>query len=270
MMSEIYFDFKKEPDFTGILICTDFDGTLYSHGIAPANVPAIDYFMKRGGKFTLCSGRDGRLLNGGNLPFTPNAPAACMNGGIIYDFQKDAILTRNPMADNYYVLLQDLIDGMELRCADIVSENLRIGFNTADPDDFARARAQISSPVYKLVVYKAEPSDDWVPEAAKRICSGRANVLSNSRNCFELNAPGIDKAYGARTVKEYTGAKILITVGDCDGDMSMFRIADDSFAVGNAIPELKAISGHVTEATVSEGAFPEIIHAIACLYGGAE
>ena len=52
--------------------------------------------------------------------------------------------------------------------------------------------------------------------------------------------------------------------------MSMFRIADDSFAVGNAIPELKAISGHVTEATVSEGAFPEIIRAIACLYGGAE
>ena len=270
MMSGMNFDFKKEPDFTGILICTDFDGTLYSHGIAPANVPAIDYFMKRGGMFTLCSGRDGRLLNGGNLPFTPNAPASCMNGGLIYDFQNDAILKRNPMSADYYVILQDLIDGMSLRRADIVSEELRIGFDTAEPEDFVSARAKITSPVYKLVAYKSEPSEDWVPEAAKRICEGRANVLSNSRNCFELNAPGIDKAYGARTVKEYTGAKLLVTVGDCDGDVSMFRIADDSFAVGNAIPELKAIAGHVAEATVSEGAFPEIVRALAYLYGGAE
>ena len=270
MMSGTDLKFKKEPDFSGIVICTDFDGTLYDHGIAPANVPAINYFMSRGGLFTLCSGRDGRLLNGGNLPFTPNAPAACMNSGMIYDFEKDEILEKNPMDDDYYVLLEDLIAGMALRRADIVSEDLRIGFDTAVPADFAAARAKIKTPVYKLVVYKAQPSDDWVPEEAVRILAGRANILSNSRNCFELTRPGIDKAYGVKKIKKLTGAKLLITVGDCDGDISMFRVADDSFAVGNAIPELKKIAGHVTDNTVTQGAFPEIIHDLAYLYGGAE
>ena len=106
------FDFKKEPDFSGILICTDFDGTLYDHGIPPANAPAINYFMEHGGKFTLCSGRDGRLLNGGNLPFEPNAPAACMNSAMRYDFQKDEILQKRPMSEDYVKLLDDLIAGM--------------------------------------------------------------------------------------------------------------------------------------------------------------
>ena len=94
--------------------------------------------------------------------------------------------------------------------------------------------------------------------------------MSNSRNCFELTAPGIDKAYGSRLVKKLTGARLLVTVGDCNGDISMFRVTDDSFAVGNAIPELKAIAGHVCRSTVTEGAFPEIVRDIAFIYGGAE
>lgn len=263
-------DFKKQPDFTGILICTDFDGTLYDHGIAPSNAPAINYFMEHGGLFSLSSGRDGRVLAGGNLPFTPNAPAACMNGAMIYDFGRGEILLKRPMAPDYYVLLDELTASMPLRRVDIVSENLRIGYDTSDPEDYENAKSRIDSPVYKLVVYKAQPSEDWVPEIASRICEGRANVLSNSRNCFELNAPGVDKAFGAQYVKKLTGARMLVTVGDCNGDLSMFRVADDSFAVGNAIPELKRIAGHVTEATVSEGAFPEIVRELALLYGGAE
>lgn len=262
--------FSKQPDFTGILICTDFDGTLYDHGIAPANGDAIRYFIDRGGMFTLASGRDGRVLNGGNLPFVPNAPAACINGGMIYDFEKDEILIRNPMADNYYEILDDLMASMPLRRADIVSEDLRIGFDTNDPEDYAWAMAQIRTPVFKLVVYKAEPSEDWVPEIALKVCEGRANVLSNSRNCFELTAPGIDKAWGVKKVRELTNPRMVITVGDCNGDLSMFAVADDSYAVGNAIPELKAVAGHVTKADVTEGAFPEIIRDVALRYGGAE
>ena len=269
-MADSFDAFKKEPDFTGVLICTDFDGTLYHHGIAPVNARAIQYFMDRGGSFTLVSGRDGRLLNSGNLPFTPNAPAACMNSGMIYDFVRDRILLKRPMAEDYCEILADLIAAMPLRRADIVSEALRIGFNTDDPEDFARARAQITTPVFKLVVYKAEPSDEYVPEIAVKTLRGRANILSNSRSCFELTAPGVDKAFGARCIKALTGARVLITVGDCNGDLSMFRVADDSFAVANAIPELKAVAGHVTAASVDEGAFPEIVRTVAFLYGGAE
>lgn len=263
------FGFKKEPDFSGILVCTDFDGTLYHHGIAPGNAEAIRYFMDRGGLFTFSTGRDGRWLSAGNLPFTHNAPACCMNGAMIFDFQRREIIRITPMADDYPEILQDLIAATPLRSADIVSEKLRISFKTADPEDFRRACARIDSPVYKLVAYKAQPSEIWVPEEAVRACRGRASLLSNSRNCFEATAPGVDKAYGLEFIRGLTGADKLIAVGDCDGDVSAFRTADDSFAVGNAIPALKAIAGHVVAPTVSEGAFPGIIRQLALQYGGA-
>ena len=263
------FNFRTEPDLSGILVCTDFDGTLYHHGIAPGNAEAIQYFIDRGGLFTFSTGRDGRWLSAGNLPFTPNAPACCMNGAMIFDFQCKDIIQTTPMAEDYPEILEDLIAATPLRRADIVSEKLRIGFNTDDPADFRRALSRIDSPVFKLVAYKTEPSEIWVPEEARRACRGRANLLSNSRNCFELTAPGVDKASGAAYIQRLTGAKKLIVVGDCDGDISAFRAADDSFAVGNAIPALKAIAGHVVDPTVSDGAFPEIIRQIALLYGGA-
>ena len=263
------FRFNKEPDFSGILVCTDFDGTLYHHGIAPGNAEAIKYFIDRGGLFTFSTGRDGRWLSAGNLPFTPNVPACCENGAMIFDFRQKEIIRTMPMAPDYPQILEDLIAATPLRRADIVSEKLRIGFNTDDPEDFRRAVAKIDSPVYKLVAYKAVPSEIWVPGEAVRACRGRANLLSNSRNCFEITAPGVDKASGAEYIRKLTGADKLIVVGDCDGDISAFRAADDSFAVGNAIPALKAIAGHVVAPTVSEGAFPEIIWQLALLYGGA-
>jgi len=255
---------KREKDidrgiFDGMLMCSDFDGTLYSHGVAPANTDAIRYFMDNGGLFTLCTGRDGRVLNAGNLPFTPNTVGACMNGAMIYDFVSKEILEKYPLGEEYPEILEELIEAMPLKSADIVSENLRIGFSTDSREEFDAARAQIDSPVYKLVVYKDEPSRDWIPEPARRLCAGRYNVLSNSKNCFEITAFGINKAFGVKKLMELTGARTLITVGDCDGDVSMFQVADLRFSVANAIPELKVLSSYVTRAGVKEGAFPEIV-----------
>lgn len=245
--------------FDGMLICSDFDETLYSHGVAPANTDAIRYFMDNGGLFTLCTGRDGRVLDAGNLPVTPNTFGACMNGAMIYDFITKTIVEKYPLGEDYPAILQELIGAMPLRSADIVSENLRIGFSADSETEFQEALARIDSPVYKLVVYKAEPSRDWIPEPARRLCAGRYNVLSNSKNCFEITAEGINKAFGVKKMMELTGARTLITVGDCDGDISMFRLADIRFSVANAIPELKALSDYVTRADVREGAFPEIV-----------
>ena len=46
--------------FEGLLFCTDLDGTLYaSDGTVPkANLEAIEYFNKNGGKFTFVTGRN--------------------------------------------------------------------------------------------------------------------------------------------------------------------------------------------------------------------
>ena len=43
--------------FEGILIASDWDGTLCLGSVTQKNIDAIKYFQENGGKFTICSGR---------------------------------------------------------------------------------------------------------------------------------------------------------------------------------------------------------------------
>lgn len=246
-------------DFSGILLTTDYDGTLGSEGsVAKPNVEAIQYFMENGGLFTICTGRDGRWLTDGHLPIIPNTYACCMNGGMIYDCRNETIISSDVFECDYLGLLDELEKNMSLSKIDIVSEKIRIGYNVKFPDEKKFVLGLIDSPVYKLVVYKDKPSDDYVPETARRICNNRFSVLSNSRSCFEINPLGITKGYAVRRIRKLTGSKLLASAGDCDGDISMLQEADVGFAVNNAIPELKKVATHIV-CDASKGAFPEII-----------
>ena len=57
--------------FDGILIASDFDGTVAVDGIvSPENRRAIDYFMENGGMFTLATGRAPAFI--GNIGINMN------------------------------------------------------------------------------------------------------------------------------------------------------------------------------------------------------
>ena len=72
--------------FDGILICTDWDGTLfYNDGISTENINAINYFKENGGAFTICSGRYYDFLKQYEHLVRPNTYIACYNGALIVD-----------------------------------------------------------------------------------------------------------------------------------------------------------------------------------------
>jgi len=59
---------------------------------------------------------------------------------------------------------------------------------------------------------------------------------------FETMAKGASKADAARQLKEYLGCGKIVAFGDGKNDIDLFELADESYAVGNAVDELKAIS----------------------------
>ena len=72
--------------FDGILICSDWDGTLfYDDGISEENIKAIKYFQANGGLFTICSGRYYEFLKQYEHLVRPNTYIACYNGALILD-----------------------------------------------------------------------------------------------------------------------------------------------------------------------------------------
>ena len=82
--------------FDGVLFFADYDDTLYnsSHTVSPENRAAIRYFMERGGRFSVATGRAHRTftpqIEKEDIPL--NAPVVLSNGAAIYDYAEDRYL----------------------------------------------------------------------------------------------------------------------------------------------------------------------------------
>lgn len=70
---------------------------------------------------------------------------------------------------------------------------------------------------------------------------------------LELAAPGATKGHGIADLKRLTGADRVVCFGDNRNDLSMFDVADESFAVANASPEVLARATGVIESNADDG-----------------
>ena len=80
--------------FDGVLLVSDFDDTLYGadRRIPPRNLEALDYFVSRGGRFTIATGRAYRTF-APYVGLSPvNAPVVLSNGSALYDFARGVML----------------------------------------------------------------------------------------------------------------------------------------------------------------------------------
>lgn len=248
-------------DYSDYLICTDYDGTLSCDGVPQNNIDAIIKFMDQGGRFTLCTGRGGEgFVKQSPLPFILNAPMIGLTGAQIYDTAADRLIEANFMDGNWHEIVRDLAENIDCdQTFEIVGKNNCYRFHAAKLSQLDRIIKEASDDsIYKVVGFNSYPGPDPLVPGLLEICHGRCNATSNGRNSYELTALNINKGYGAGRVKELTGAKILVCVGDFVGDISMFQEADVSFAVANAIDELKEIADHVT-VHARDGALAAII-----------
>lgn len=83
--------------FDGYLLVSDMDGTLFDDNkeVSAENKAAIDRFMAGGGKFTVATGRMRLAVERYFSEITINAPAIMHNGALVYDFEKDKVISKN-------------------------------------------------------------------------------------------------------------------------------------------------------------------------------
>ena len=70
---------------------------------------------------------------------------------------------------------------------------------------------------------------------------------------LEIVPQTVSKANAVLRLKEYLNADRIVAFGDGINDMEMFEIADESYAVENAVDELKAIATGVIGSNDSDG-----------------
>ncbi len=247
--------------YSGILICSDFDGTLFDgEKIPESNINAIKEFRKEGGLFTVISGRPANFLPQFFEGYKFGVPTVNLNGAVIYDVDGGKAvreefmqgLTRD-LALSYAGVVEDYDDLIFFP----VGEILRVPKDSADTVSDVLCRS-----THKLIIElhsdcPIEKSDEAYARV-KAAVGDRFDVVRSSYRLIEILDKSLTKGKAARFLKEYTGSHTLICIGDYENDIEMLMEADVGYAVANASERVKEAADRIT-VSAKEGAIAKII-----------
>ena len=231
--------------FKGVLIASDLDGTLLSSDhltVSKENLEAIAYFRKNGGTFTVATGRPPlsakELLKGLNF----DVPVVLLNGAIIYDMEKDAVLVGNNLPVEALDFSLDLINNFnEVGCEIFTADDLLLtNYSYVSEKHFANIGRSC-----EILSFENIPTPDkW----------------------FKVNFTHDDPAYLAK-LEDYFKTKYgeIYTIGDNFNDYAMIKNAKYGFAPSNAEDEVKAVA-HKVLSSCDESAVAEMIWYLDTIY----
>lgn len=234
--------------FEGILLCSDFDQTMGISGVVtPKNCEAIRYFQQNGGLFTIVSGRNPHYLKTHQNGFAVNAPLVGYNGALILDHRTYKILYEGGRQDTRALDLAEMFWERDagIRCVMLHdSKEKSISCHREKREDcvgtIAALRANCRLPVYNTIC-RTE-----TPEQAAALCRNLAAVAGPDFEIARSWEYGVEiicqkdkKGAAALRLKDMLGARLLVTAGDYENDISMLQAGDISYAVKNALPHVK-------------------------------
>ena len=263
--------------FSGLLICTDLDGTLYKNdkSISRENSEAIEYFKENGGIFTFITGRMPFFSNDAYNRIRPNAPFGCINGGGIYDHRTKEYVWKQPIDPSVAELVRYIQNAMP---------DMGIQLNTFDHVYFLQDDPScewfreitgmpylpcqlegFDKPLAKIVfsTFDEEAITHLAELLAAHPRAAEFDFIRSERSLYEILPKGVDKGTALPLMAEHLGISMdkTIAVGDYNNDIGMIRAAGLGIAVSNARDEVKAVADHVTVSN-EEHAIAQIIRDI--------
>ncbi len=256
--------------YSGILLCTDWDGTIAMQGVAlPGNVEAVARFVAEGGRFTVVSGRTPRELVRMTEGLAVNAPMAGLNGTLVFDRESGKYLHVGHMPEgakaeiaalrtrfdffrgyhyftadeHFYYSLDDTTRTFDEFLADIPQTGLhKICINTLPRDE-----AGYECSAFLRDTLTEELGDRY---AISRSWHGGVEVQSAEHS----------KGHAIERIRALLGDEIktVICAGDYENDIPMLRAADIGIAIGDGSAMTCAAADRVT-VPVAECAIAQII-----------
>ena len=238
--------------FAGTLLCSDFDMTLAQNEvISPENAAAIRYFTENGGLFTIVSGRHPGFLQEHIGDFQINAPLVGYNGALILDHRTGETLYEGGRPDfEMFEFLRPFWE-KDLRLRRLIPHDRkrRVPRCTRKeyPTTINAVKKTTSLPLFNVLCITAPEDSEDICGALNAAAAGTPFIAVRSWNAgTELICRADEKGEAVLRLKKMTGARLLVTAGDYENDISMLKSADIGYAVGNAIPAVKAAADRVT------------------------
>jgi len=259
------------------LYLSDLDGTLIRSDemISKYTATIINRFVEAGGYFSYATARSivtaEKVTAGLNTAF----PVICHNGVFIINNATKEVLQANfftsvvandiqKTLSKYGVLpiTYAYIEGRE-RFSFIerdISDGMRF-FLDSRLHDIRRREVDTEGELYCGDMFYFSCIDDETKLAQirdifrtdKRVyCVYQNDIYSGAQWC-ELLPAKATKASAAIQLKEMLGCDRLVVFGDAKNDLPLFSVADERYAMSNAVPELKGIATAVIGSNDEDG-----------------
>lgn len=249
--------------FDGILIASDWDGTICSGGVvSQKTADAVRYFQEHGGLFTIASGRYPEHLDTFSEIITPNTYQIALNGAVISDRKSGEILFSGYCDDDIYDVLGDIValgtkyDSVWLYP---IGDTHATRYSAEDfVENFNEIR-QIKTYKSILTASSNEGCDEEAERVRQSINLRGYYALRSFETSLEIISNDLSKDRAVERLKTAVRARVSVAVGDYENDIPMLRCADLSYAVKNAIHTVRLSADVVTEQTAADGAVSEVI-----------
>lgn len=236
--------------YSGILLCSDLDGTLLNSDrqISEENAQAVRQFRAQGGVFCLSTGRLPRYLlqYGDKLDF--DAPMICSNGSCIYDFALDKLVYACPISGDLAPLIQYILEhgAPHIERLVIFAGLESVAFENL-PAQQEQIFAQAKHPVYKIVMRMDREDNTLALKAALIERFGDSFNFSRSWDTgLEILDPLATKGHTVQRLRDMLGSiSKVVCVGDYENDITMLKMADIGCAVANAVEPVKAVADRI-------------------------
>lgn len=260
------------------LIATDMDGTLLtSDKRMPQELPCVVRALReKGVSFAIASGRQYASLRRDLEALVNDVIFIAENGALIVE--NDTQLFIDPLPEN--TLAEILIAARDLEsvhavvcragCA-LVSEDAPESFvssvkmyyeSTQVVPDLIAACEGLTD-VCKIAFCSMGNAATNALPPLERALGDRLAVILSGQDWVDVMKPGVNKGSAMRMLQKMRGVSIedCMAFGDYLNDYELLESVGESYAMGNALPELKRIAKHIAPSN-DEGGVMRVVKAL--------
>ena len=267
----------KRTTMKKTLYVTDLDGTLLNRQdrVSPFSIRTINGLVEKGMLFTYATARS--LVSASKVTegLSTNIPIIAYNGTFIIQPSSGAVLSRETFSEEERRFVREILDrhrisplvyaligGVEKvsRIPRYENDGIRRYLSQRPGDrrfrsvDGENALYEGDAFYYTCIGEKDElqPVFDVFSKDARYRCTMQQELYRPEYWC-EIMPAAASKANAIRKLKDMWDCSRIVSFGDAVNDIPMFEISDESYAVANAVDELKAIATGIIGSNEDDG-----------------
>ncbi|MAU72357.1 MAG: haloacid dehalogenase [Pseudozobellia sp.] len=247
-------------DLSGIkMVVTDMDGTLLNsnHEVSSHFFDLFDELKKRGILFVAASGRQYHSIIDKLEPIKNDIIVIAENGG--FAVQNDEILVSTPLNNDAKQEVLTILESVEnihpVLCG---SQKAYIRNDSKEFEDKLKEYyteyelldnlSEFDGEILKIAIYHHISSEKYIYPSVSHL-EGKLKVKVSGENWVDVSSPDAHKGYALQKVQELNNIRPDETMvfGDYNNDLEMLALADFSFAMENAHPNVKKAAKYSTK-----------------------